>query len=108
MTIAENKRGASIDIGTNTVRLLIASVDGKGRVEPQIVKRAITRLGGGYTEKHGISLEATERTVQVLEEFADLIDEEGVESVRVSATSVMRRACNAVSIIEEVKNEQTT
>jgi exopolyphosphatase/guanosine-5'-triphosphate,3'-diphosphate pyrophosphatase len=96
---------ASIDIGTNTVRLLIAEVvDGSiDSIKPLLIKRAITRLGGGYSEKHGITSEARERTVKVLEEFASVIEAEGVESVTVSATSVMRRAVNSDDIIREVK-----
>lgn len=98
-------RRASIDIGTNTVRLLIAEVvDGStGSIKPVLIKRAITRLGGGYSEKHGITSEARERTLKVLEEFASVIEAEGVESVTVSATSVMRRAANSDEIIREVK-----
>ncbi len=92
---------ASIDIGTNTVRLLIAEVE-DGSIEPVLIKRAITRLGGGYTEKNGISAEAKERTVKVLEEFATVMEAEGVETATISATSVMRRASNSDEIIGEV------
>ncbi|MBE9528972.1 MAG: Ppx/GppA family phosphatase [Proteobacteria bacterium] len=94
---------ASIDIGTNTVRLLIAEV-ADGSIKPLLIKRAITRLGGGYSEKHGISPEARERTIKVLEEFASVINAESVASATVSATSVMRRAVNSDAIISEVKS----
>ena len=43
-------RCASIDIGTNTLRLLIADRGPGGAILPVLYKRAITRLGGGYTE----------------------------------------------------------
>lgn len=44
---------ASIDLGTNTARLLIGSVEA-GRIEHLLVKRHITRLGGGFTKERGI------------------------------------------------------
>ncbi len=96
---------ASIDIGTNTLRLLIAEVGVDGKIEPLLCKRAITRLGGGYTEKVGISEEAAERSMKALSRFAEVIISEGLETenATVSATSVMRRACNAESIVRRVK-----
>ena len=56
---------ASIDLGTNTIRLLIAEVSGQ-KVQPIEYRRAITRLGGGYTEEGGITKEAVARTINTL------------------------------------------
>ncbi|MBI2413337.1 MAG: exopolyphosphatase [Deltaproteobacteria bacterium] len=94
-------RYASIDIGTNTLRLLIAEPDGKG-LKPVLYKRAITRLGGGYTEESGISDEAAKRTVTVLEDFRREIDSNGVTKVLAFATSVVRRAKNSAEFRREV------
>ena len=82
-------RCASIDIGTNTLRLLIADRDPGSGILPVLYKRAITRLGGGYTEDAGISPEAAERTVKVLEDFSRLIAETHVQEVFASASSVV-------------------
>jgi len=49
---------ASIDLGTNSARLLIGFVDSPSSIRPLVVKRVITRLGGGFTRDNGLSAEA--------------------------------------------------
>lgn len=94
-------RYASIDIGTNTLRLLVAESDGK-RLSPIIYKRIITRLGGGYTELGGIDAASAERTLVALEEFKSIIDVSGVSATLAFATSVVRRAVNRDRFTDEV------
>lgn len=96
-------RYASIDIGTNTLRLLIASVDAAGAVRHETYKRRITRLGGDYTDALGIDPVGAERTFAGLTEFSRIIAKAGVEAVYAFATSVVRRARNRVWFINEVK-----
>lgn len=72
---------ASIDLGTNTARLLIGSVEA-GRIEHLLVKRHITRLGGGFTKERGISPEAWSRSLAALVDFADEMNRAGVVRVR--------------------------
>ncbi|HHL40729.1 MAG TPA: Ppx/GppA family phosphatase [Deltaproteobacteria bacterium] len=99
---ARAPRRASIDIGTNTLRLLVAEVEGRS-LTPLVYERRITRLGGGYSEKRGISPEAARRTLRALEEFAALLGREGVDEVRAVATSVVRRAVNGRAFLDEVR-----
>ena len=94
---------ASIDIGTNTLRLLVARVDPDGRLRPLKYERAITRLGGGYTDLNGIDPESAERAFRALEVFAGIILEEGVALTKCVATSVVRRAANNAWFLSEVK-----
>lgn len=98
-------RWASIDIGTNTLRLLIADIDDK-RLKPVFLKRIITRLGGGYTETAGIADEAQGRTIKALKLFSEKLKEYRVEEVRAVATSVVRRAKNREEFLGSVR-EQT-
>jgi len=84
---------ASIDIGTNTLRLLIAEYDGR-TIKPLIYKRAITRLGGNYREDSGIDADSARRTVSALVDFQRIIAGHKVSSVSAVATSVVRRAKN--------------
>ncbi len=44
---------AAIDLGTNTARLLIATLDEERTICPVLLKRRITRLGGGFTRSGG-------------------------------------------------------
>ena len=98
-------RWASIDIGTNTLRLLIADIDNK-RLKSVFLKRIITRLGGGYTKTAGITDEAQERTIKALKLFSEKLKEYRVEEVRAVATSVVRRAKNREEFLGGVR-EQT-
>jgi exopolyphosphatase / guanosine-5'-triphosphate,3'-diphosphate pyrophosphatase len=85
--------GAAIDLGTNTARLLIGSVDENG-MEQHLLMRRITRLGGGFSESTGIADAAQERTLGALREFAATIREHDVEYVKAVATSAVRDAVN--------------
>lgn len=97
---------ASIDLGTNTIRLLIAEVDASN-LEAIEYHRAITRLGGGYTEAGGIAREAVARTLEALRGFRAIIDSHAVvpSEVVASATSVVRRAVNGGAFTAEVLRE---
>lgn len=92
---------ASIDLGTNTARLLIGRMEG-GEIAPLLVKRQITRLGGGFTKKGGISPEAWQRSVDALLDFADEMKRAGVVRVRAVATSAVRDAPNGAAFCADV------
>jgi exopolyphosphatase/guanosine-5'-triphosphate,3'-diphosphate pyrophosphatase len=90
-------RVAALDIGTNSTRLLVADVDGTGRDGKlrQLDRRMrITRLGQGVDRTRALGPEAIARTVDVLREYRDAIDEHGVERIRATATSAARDATN--------------
>lgn len=92
---------AAIDLGTNTVRLLIGTADAQG-VHPVLLKREITRLGGGFRKTSGISREACERTIAALRLFAGEIEKHAVTRVRAVATSAVRDAVNGREFVAEV------
>src|SRR6185369_9481566 len=85
--------GAAIDLGTNTARLLIGSVDENG-MEQNLLMRRITRLGGGFSKTTGISSAAQGRTLEAIGEFAATIRQHDVEYVKAVATSAVRDAIN--------------
>lgn len=95
-------RYASIDVGTNTLRLLVAEPEGSV-LRPVLYKRRITRLGGGYTEEAGISADAAERAFAALADFKGEIDATGAAVTLAFATSVVRRARNSDWFIGEVQ-----
>lgn len=85
------------------MRLLIAELHEDSRLEPLLYRRAITRLGGGYTDSKGIDPASAERTLRALEDFGETIGDPGVESVKAVATSVVRKASNSAWFLEEVR-----
>lgn len=96
---------AAIDLGTNTARLLVGRIDAAGQVAPLVLKRCITRLGGGFTKESGISCEAWNRSMHALKDFAEVIQEKGVVKVRAVATSAVRDAINGAAFCADVKEK---
>ena len=80
---------ASIDCGTNSVRLLIT--DGQNQIERLM---RITRLGQGVDATGMLDPEAIERTLSVLREYKEVIDQNNVQKIRMAATSASRDAKN--------------
>jgi len=81
----------AIDIGTNSVLLLIASSDGETLV-PVVERATITRLGEGVDRTRRLDPAAVERTLQCLSKYADELRAHGVARVDVVGTSAMRDA----------------
>jgi exopolyphosphatase/guanosine-5'-triphosphate,3'-diphosphate pyrophosphatase len=101
-------RVAAVDIGTNSVRLLVADVEGPGRDArlTTIERRTlITRLGEGVNETRRLDPEAIARTVAVLREYQETIGAHDVARVRMTATSASRDAANRDDFFDPV--EQT-
>jgi exopolyphosphatase / guanosine-5'-triphosphate,3'-diphosphate pyrophosphatase len=85
---------ASIDIGTNSVLLLIATLGPEGEIRPLIEKAEITRLGEKL-DLHGTLLpEAMDRTLKVLRQYTDLCHRNQVERIACIGTDALRRAQN--------------
>lgn len=97
---------ATIDIGTNSTRLLIAetkTVAGGTAIEPVRTELRITRLGQGVNASGNLNLEALARTYQVLAEYHEIITNYPVEKVIATATSAVRDAANQREFLEQVK-----
>ncbi|HEX9665485.1 MAG TPA: Ppx/GppA phosphatase family protein [Thermodesulfobacteriota bacterium] len=98
-------RIASIDIGTNTIRILICETAGK-RISKIYVDQVITRLGGGYKRDERLLTDtAIKRSIIVLKEFSKIIKSYGVDRSRIVATSVVRESINGHEFISRVKDE---
>jgi exopolyphosphatase / guanosine-5'-triphosphate,3'-diphosphate pyrophosphatase len=98
-------RIASIDIGTNTIRLLVADLEKGDCLTPITRKDIITRLGEGFSRSGKISDPAMQRTIAGLTEFRALIDNWKTDRVRAVATSVVRAAPNGVAFLRRVREE---
>src|SRR3972149_8773572 len=96
---------AGIDIGTNTLRLLIAEYSADGKFRTLESGRHIVRLGEGVSSAGRLKDEAMDRVLRVLKEFAAKCSENHVDSIYAVATSAVRDAANGPDFVRRVKNE---
>ena len=96
---------AGIDIGTNTLRLLIAEFSAEGKYRTVESGRNITRLGEGMSSAGRLKDEAMDRALCVLKGYADKCSEIHVGSIYAVATSAVREAANGRDFLSRVKNE---
>jgi exopolyphosphatase/guanosine-5'-triphosphate,3'-diphosphate pyrophosphatase len=92
---------ASIDIGSNTLRLLIGEVK-NSRIADVCYERKITRLGTGVNQTGRLQDKNIEASLAVLREFSSIISRHGVKYVRAVATSALREASNSAIFIKKV------
>lgn len=94
---------AAVDIGSNSCRLKIASVQAH-RLRILHEDREVTRLGESVFQTGVVSPEAMEATIKALKRFHKAVQLHVVDKVRVVATSAMRDARNAAAFTGWVKS----
>lgn len=94
---------AAVDIGSNSVRLKIARLEGR-RLRPIQEDREVTRLGEGVFRAGFLSPEAMAATVNVLQRFHRAAQRVGTDTVRAVATSALRDARNSQAFREWVRS----
>ncbi len=86
-------RRAVIDVGTNSIKLLVADVSGRD-VRPVHEESRQTRLGKGFYATHHLQPETVAHTAAVVWEFVQIAREKNSDAIRVVATSAARDAVN--------------
>ena len=92
----------TIDIGTNSMRLLIEYYK-NNKIENRKKYINITRIGQGVDDKGYITEEALERNLNALKEFADKCIEEKCEKVYCMGTSALRDSKNGQDFVNRAK-----
>jgi exopolyphosphatase / guanosine-5'-triphosphate,3'-diphosphate pyrophosphatase len=95
-------RVAAIDCGTNSLRLLVADLDGEGGQRDLDRSMEIVRLGQDVDRTGRFQPDALRRTFAALETYAQRIDEFGAQRVRMVATSATRDAANRAEFVAGV------
>src|SRR3954451_21411780 len=96
-----SQRRAVIDVGTNSVKVLVADVSGN-EVQPVLERSKQTRLGRGFYETHHLQAGPIAETAAAVAEFARLSRAQGADSVRIFATSAAREALNAAALTQAI------
>jgi exopolyphosphatase / guanosine-5'-triphosphate,3'-diphosphate pyrophosphatase len=97
--VKEYLRLASLDIGTNSTRLLVADCDGS-RTRTVERRMVITRLGEGVDRTHKLAAEAVERTTAALAAYREVTDTLGPVEVTAAATSALRDSENGEEFLD--------
>lgn len=90
---------AAVDIGSNSVRLLVVGAAG----EELCREMQITRLAEGVDQSGRLAPAAMARTLAVLQRYGELTRRFGVERLRVTGTSAARDAQNRDEFFERVR-----
>lgn len=98
------RRLGAIDIGSNTIKLLIADTDGQ-TVEPVCQRSIQTRLGSGIEKGGQLSQSAMEQTRSTIFDYIAIGKQMSVESVIGNATSAVRDAENGQQFVQQLEKE---
>jgi len=95
-------RRAVIDVGTNSIKLLVAEVSGR-KVLPLLEDSQQTRLGSGLYKSGRIQAGPIATSAKVVADFAQTARAWEVESIRVIATSAAREAANSAELTKALE-----
>jgi exopolyphosphatase/guanosine-5'-triphosphate,3'-diphosphate pyrophosphatase len=102
----QTRRVAAIDIGTNSIHLLIAAVDPVlGSFNVVVTEKSTTRLGERDPDRGDLSPAAIERALLSLRHCRDLALSHGVEQIVTAATSAVREAPNGREFLSTVQEQ---
>jgi exopolyphosphatase/guanosine-5'-triphosphate,3'-diphosphate pyrophosphatase len=93
---------AAIDVGSNGIRMIVASVGSNGETTTLESVRESVRLGKDVFTKGYITEETTEAALEAFLKFRKLLYKYGVKKVRAVATSALREAENADIFIDRI------
>lgn len=96
-------RLAAVDLGSNSTRLLIADLDGDGRLTEVLRRSTVTRLGHGVDRTGRLDDAAVQRVLAELQVVRGLLHEHGVSRAVGVLTSAVRDAENGPELNERVR-----
>ena len=100
------RRGATwgmIDVGTNSIHLMIGRVDRHGRFRALVKERTLTRLGEGGLVSDTLTPTAMRRAIRVLRRYAATLKRYAVDHIEAVATSAVREAANGRKFVRHVR-----
>ncbi len=93
-----------IDIGSNTIRLVIYKID-NGKLVPMINKKCSVGLAGYISEDNRLKKIGIEKAIEALNEFREIISYVQVQEIYPFATASIRNITNSKEVIVELKEK---
>jgi exopolyphosphatase/guanosine-5'-triphosphate,3'-diphosphate pyrophosphatase len=98
-------RIAAIDVGSNSIHMVVAQVESDGRFRVLDRAKEMVRLGHRTLTNGRLSAEAMNNGIHTLSQFRTLAERQGALRFKAVATSAVREASNGGDFIQRVKNE---
>ena len=95
---------ASIDLGSNSTRMLIADIT-NGTLTTIYKEHQVTRMADKLSESKIISKEATKRVLKVLAGYFKTINKNNVENIQIVGTAALRDATNSEEITQLIEKK---
>ena len=95
---------ASIDLGSNSTRLLIADIT-NGTLTTIYKEHQVTRMADKLSESKIISKESTKRVIKVLAGYFKVIKRNNVENIQIVGTAALRDAINSQDITQLIEKK---
>jgi len=95
-------RVASIDLGSNSTRLLIADIT-NGDLNTIYKEHQVTRMADKLSESKIISKDASKRVLKVLASYFKIINRKNVENIQIVGTAALRDAKNSHEITQLIE-----
>ena len=102
---AEDQRIAAIDVGSNSIRQIVADVSPTGQIRVVDEMKAAPRLGTGLFETNELSEEPMRLAIESLVRMATLARQLGAKRIEAVATSAVRGATNGPAFLTRVRQE---
>lgn len=100
---ADHRRVAAIDIGSNSIRQIVADVSVDGTIQVVDEMKAAPRLVAGLSTTGALSDTSIQAAIDAVERMATLARQLGAERVDAVATSAVREASNASAFVAEIQ-----
>jgi exopolyphosphatase / guanosine-5'-triphosphate,3'-diphosphate pyrophosphatase len=101
----ESLRIAAIDVGSNSVHMIVAQIDPDGGVTTLWRMKEMVGLGRISFPSKRLSAEAMDRAVDTLFRFNQAAMQRGAERVVIVATSAVREAINGGDLIQRIREQ---
>jgi len=103
-TLSATEDAAVIDVGSNSVRLVVYRVDGRA-MTPILNEKVMAGLGRDLSRTGALSKDGVEMALRALKRFTTLLEAQGVTSVFTVGTAAVREAKDGRTFAKRVKDE---
>lgn len=96
-------RYAVVDVGTNSVKFVVAEKTADGGWTPMVDRAEVTRLGEGLDDGGELRAEPMERTIAAVAAMVEQARRDGVREIAAVGTAGLRIAANSTAFVEAVR-----